>query len=197
MIIVWRSALVPGAVVLAEFLAESRFLQTLDVRKNLVLTGGLMAFALALKLNRTLVHLDLDRNPREEKVNPKKKLLVHRISRGHKIINWSLQLIHKLRRYRSYELSNIIFNTVISSVLVDLLEKSLSTFTWTLTQANSSDSSTSLWVISWHVILSIIPMTKASSEDNIWLAWLASSCTWQLGKLHGWTRYMTEPVIGP
>lgn len=72
MIIVWRSALVPGAVVLAEFLAESRFLQTLDVRKNLVLTGGLMAFALALKLNRTLVHLDLDRNPREEKVNPKK-----------------------------------------------------------------------------------------------------------------------------
>ncbi|KAK2843043.1 hypothetical protein Q7C36_011258 [Tachysurus vachellii] len=56
-----------GAVVLAEFLAESRFLQTLDVRWNHVLTGGLMAFALALKLNCTLVHLDLDQNPKEEK----------------------------------------------------------------------------------------------------------------------------------
>lgn len=60
--------LAPGAVVLAEFLAESRFLQTLDVRQNLVLTGGLMAFALALKLNHTLLHLDLDQNPKEEKV---------------------------------------------------------------------------------------------------------------------------------
>ncbi|XP_058255273.1 protein phosphatase 1 regulatory subunit 37-like [Hemibagrus wyckioides] len=59
--------LAPGAVVLAEFIAESRFLQTLDVRQNLVLTGGLMAFALALKLNHTLVHLDLDQNPKEEK----------------------------------------------------------------------------------------------------------------------------------
>ncbi|XP_047677464.1 protein phosphatase 1 regulatory subunit 37 isoform X2 [Tachysurus fulvidraco] len=56
-----------GAVVLAEFLAESRFLQTLDVRWNHILTGGLMAFALALKLNCTLVHLDLDQNPKEEK----------------------------------------------------------------------------------------------------------------------------------
>ncbi|XP_053365174.1 protein phosphatase 1 regulatory subunit 37 [Clarias gariepinus] len=56
-----------GAVVLAEILAETRFLQTLDVRQNLILTGGLMAFALALKLNHTLVHLDLDQNPKEEK----------------------------------------------------------------------------------------------------------------------------------
>lgn len=62
------AVLISGAVVLAEFLAESRILQTLDVRRNLVLTGGLMALALALKLNRTLVHLDLDQNPREEKV---------------------------------------------------------------------------------------------------------------------------------
>lgn len=59
---------ISGAVVLAEFLAESRILRTLDVRQNLVLTGGLMALALALKLNRTLVHLDLDQNPKEEKV---------------------------------------------------------------------------------------------------------------------------------
>ncbi|TSV68138.1 Protein phosphatase 1 regulatory subunit 37 [Bagarius yarrelli] len=70
---IWRLGLASvqitceGAVVLAEFLAESRFLQTLDVRQNLILTGGLMAFALALKLNRTLVLLDLDRNPKEEK----------------------------------------------------------------------------------------------------------------------------------
>ncbi|XP_060788767.1 protein phosphatase 1 regulatory subunit 37 [Neoarius graeffei] len=56
-----------GAVALAEFLAETRFLQTLDVRQNFVLTGGLMAFTLALKLNHTLVHLDLDQNPKEEK----------------------------------------------------------------------------------------------------------------------------------
>lgn len=60
--------LISGAVALAEFLAETRFLQTLDVRQNFILTGGLMAFTLALKLNHTLVHLDLDQNPKEEKV---------------------------------------------------------------------------------------------------------------------------------
>ncbi|KAM9466929.1 uncharacterized protein Hap1MRO34_015898 [Clarias gariepinus] len=67
-----------GAVVLAEILAETRFLQTLDVRQNLILTGGLMAFALALKLNHTLVHLDLDQNPKEEKVRESVELLLQK-----------------------------------------------------------------------------------------------------------------------
>uniref|UniRef100_W5JZ52 Protein phosphatase 1 regulatory subunit 37 n=1 Tax=Astyanax mexicanus TaxID=7994 RepID=W5JZ52_ASTMX len=55
------------AVVLAEVLAESRVLQTVDVRQNRVLTAGLMALALALRINHSVLRLDLDQNPKEEK----------------------------------------------------------------------------------------------------------------------------------
>jgi len=60
--------MVPGAVTLAEILAESRHIQRLDVRQNQVLAGGLMALSLALKINRSLIRLDLDQHVKEEKV---------------------------------------------------------------------------------------------------------------------------------
>uniref|UniRef100_A0A3Q2ZVL8 Protein phosphatase 1 regulatory subunit 37 n=1 Tax=Kryptolebias marmoratus TaxID=37003 RepID=A0A3Q2ZVL8_KRYMA len=46
------------AVALAEFLAESRLIQRLDLRQNWVKLGGLMALSLALRINRSLEHLD-------------------------------------------------------------------------------------------------------------------------------------------
>lgn len=49
-----------GAVALAEFLAESRQIQQLDVRQNEVKVGGLMALCLALRINQSLASLDLD-----------------------------------------------------------------------------------------------------------------------------------------
>ncbi|KAM7376767.1 hypothetical protein PAMP_006475 [Pampus punctatissimus] len=55
-----------GAVALAEFLAESRQIQHLDVRQNEVKVGGLMALCLALRINRSLASLDLDHIPPEE-----------------------------------------------------------------------------------------------------------------------------------
>lgn len=58
----------PGAVTLAEILAESPQIQRLDVRQNQVLAGGLMALSLALKINRSLIRLDLDQHLKEEKV---------------------------------------------------------------------------------------------------------------------------------
>lgn len=61
--------MVPGAVTLAEILAESPQIQRLDVRQNQVLAGGLMALSLALKINRSLIRLDLDQHLKEEKVS--------------------------------------------------------------------------------------------------------------------------------
>ncbi|KAM7404118.1 hypothetical protein PAMA_004509 [Pampus argenteus] len=55
-----------GAVALAEFLAESRQIQHLDVRQNEVKVGGLMALCLALRINRSLARLDLDHIPPQE-----------------------------------------------------------------------------------------------------------------------------------
>ncbi|KAM6912181.1 protein phosphatase 1 regulatory subunit 37 [Xenentodon cancila] len=49
-----------GAVALAEFLAESRYLRKLDLRQNQVKVGGLMALSLALRINRSLVSLEVD-----------------------------------------------------------------------------------------------------------------------------------------
>ncbi|KAA8582391.1 hypothetical protein FQN60_009131, partial [Etheostoma spectabile] len=49
-----------SAVALAEFLAESRQIQGLDLRQNQVKVGGLMALCLALRINRSLSSLDLD-----------------------------------------------------------------------------------------------------------------------------------------
>ncbi|XP_041810034.1 protein phosphatase 1 regulatory subunit 37 [Chelmon rostratus] len=55
-----------GAVALAEFLAESRQIRHLDLRQNEVKVGGLMALCLALRINRSLVSLDLDHIPPQE-----------------------------------------------------------------------------------------------------------------------------------
>lgn len=58
----------PGAVAVAEFIAESPRLLRLDLRENEIKTGGLMALSLALKVNTSLLRLDLDREPKRETV---------------------------------------------------------------------------------------------------------------------------------
>ncbi|MBN3294850.1 PPR37 phosphatase, partial [Amia calva] len=58
-----------GAVALAEFIVESHQIQRLDVRKNLIKTGGLMAFSLALRINRSLIRVDLDKKAKKEEVS--------------------------------------------------------------------------------------------------------------------------------
>ncbi|XP_033990661.1 LOW QUALITY PROTEIN: protein phosphatase 1 regulatory subunit 37 [Trematomus bernacchii] len=55
-----------GAVALAEFLAESRQIQRLDLRHNELKVGGLMALCLALRINSSLEGLDLDHPPPQE-----------------------------------------------------------------------------------------------------------------------------------
>lgn len=57
-----------GAVAVAEFVAESPRLLRLDVRENEIKTGGLMALSLALRVNQSLLRLDLDREPKKETV---------------------------------------------------------------------------------------------------------------------------------
>lgn len=58
-----------GAVAVAEFIAESPRLLRLDLRENEIKTGGLMALSLALKVNHSLLRLDLDREPKKESVS--------------------------------------------------------------------------------------------------------------------------------
>lgn len=53
---------------MAEFIAESPRLLRLDLRENEIKTGGLMALSLALKVNHSLLRLDLDREPKKEAV---------------------------------------------------------------------------------------------------------------------------------
>ncbi|XP_015246720.1 PREDICTED: protein phosphatase 1 regulatory subunit 37-like isoform X1 [Cyprinodon variegatus] len=55
-----------GAVALAEFLAESRLIQRLDLHQNKVKLGGLMALSLALRINSSLTDLDVDPIPPQE-----------------------------------------------------------------------------------------------------------------------------------
>lgn len=56
---------------MAEFIAESPRLLRLDLRENEIKTGGLMALSLALKVNHSLLRLDLDREPKKESVSPR------------------------------------------------------------------------------------------------------------------------------
>lgn len=58
-----------GAVAVAEFIAESPRLLRLDLRENEIKTGGLMALSFALKVNTSLLRLDLDREPKRETVS--------------------------------------------------------------------------------------------------------------------------------
>ncbi|XP_029973379.1 protein phosphatase 1 regulatory subunit 37-like [Salarias fasciatus] len=60
-----------GAVALAEVLAESRHIQRLDLRRNEVKVGGLMALSLAMRINQSLVCLDLDHKPPQEQSSSK------------------------------------------------------------------------------------------------------------------------------
>lgn len=62
-----------GAVAVAEFIAESPRLLRLDLRENEIKTGGLMALSLALKVNTSLLRLDLDREPKKETVSMGKR----------------------------------------------------------------------------------------------------------------------------
>lgn len=57
-----------GAVALAEFLAESRQIQELDLRQNEVKVGGLMALCLAMRFNSSLTRLNLDHIQPQEQV---------------------------------------------------------------------------------------------------------------------------------
>lgn len=54
---------------MAEFIADSPRLLRLDLRENEIKTGGLMALSLALKVNTSLLRLDLDREPKKETVS--------------------------------------------------------------------------------------------------------------------------------
>lgn len=56
---------------MAEFLAESKQIEQLDLRQNEVKIGGLMALCLALRVNRSLVNLHLDYIPPQEQVSSK------------------------------------------------------------------------------------------------------------------------------
>lgn len=58
---------------MAEFIAESPRLLRLDLRENEIKTGGLMALSLALKVNTSLLRLDLDREPKKETVSMGRK----------------------------------------------------------------------------------------------------------------------------
>lgn len=55
---------------LAEFLAESRQIEQLDLRQNEVKVGGLMALCLALRINHSLANLHLDHSAPQEQVGP-------------------------------------------------------------------------------------------------------------------------------
>lgn len=59
---------------MAEFIAESPRLLRLDLRENEIKTGGLMALSLALKVNTSLLRLDLDREPKKETVSMRPRL---------------------------------------------------------------------------------------------------------------------------
>lgn len=56
---------------MAEFLAESKQIQQLDLRQNEVKIGGLMALCLALRINRSLVNMYLDYITPQEQVSSK------------------------------------------------------------------------------------------------------------------------------
>lgn len=57
-----------GAVALAEVLADSLSITRIDIRENNIQTAGLMAFSMALKVNHSLLRLDLDKDIRKETV---------------------------------------------------------------------------------------------------------------------------------
>ena len=57
-----------GSVALAEVIADSPKLVRVDLRENEIKTAGMMALALALKVNVILQRLDLDKEIKKETV---------------------------------------------------------------------------------------------------------------------------------
>lgn len=59
---------VVGMIALAEVIAESKTLLRMDIRENEPYVGGLMALSLSLKVNESLVRIDLDKELKKEPV---------------------------------------------------------------------------------------------------------------------------------
>ena len=57
-----------GAVALAEVIADTPRIVRLDLQENDIKTAGLMALSLALKVNKSLSRLDLDKDTKKEQV---------------------------------------------------------------------------------------------------------------------------------
>ena len=55
-------------IALAEVIADSKTLLRMDLRENDPYVGGLMALSLSLKVNKTLVRIDLDKEMKKEPV---------------------------------------------------------------------------------------------------------------------------------
>lgn len=59
---------VAGMIALAEVIAESKTMLRMDLRENDPYVGGLMALSLSLKVNQSLVRIDLDKELKKEPV---------------------------------------------------------------------------------------------------------------------------------
>lgn len=60
---------VVGMIALAEVIAESKTILRMDIRENEPYVGGLMALSLSLKVNESLVRIDLDKELKKEPVS--------------------------------------------------------------------------------------------------------------------------------
>ena len=56
-------------IALAEVIAESKTILRVDLRDNDPYVGGLMALSLSLKVNKSLVRIDLDKELKKEPVS--------------------------------------------------------------------------------------------------------------------------------
>lgn len=59
----------PGAIALAEVLAESKHLIELDLKENDIRVAGLMALQLAHRMNRSLISMETPKSYRVEQVS--------------------------------------------------------------------------------------------------------------------------------
>lgn len=65
----FQSSAVAGIIALAEVVAESKTILRVDLRDNDPYVGGLMALSLSLKVNKSLVRIDLDKDLKKEPVS--------------------------------------------------------------------------------------------------------------------------------
>ena len=59
-----------GAIALAEYIADTKCVNRIDLRENDIKTAGLMALSHALKVNLSMHRLDLDKETKKERVSP-------------------------------------------------------------------------------------------------------------------------------